>query len=230
MSRGAIMAAVLGAAVLGGVGLMLVAPDTGPDIEEMQKKGDRKARRAAKAPRAEAPAAAGPEAAAKRGPRGERRRDLPPGLRRSGPASEVRLQALRERRELQDDPSGEKRAEQREQRLVDQTARARSAAEALGLDAETTAQVLDLHEGSFSEISEIMASVDRGEMSWEEAKPAMRDVREDQAEQMRGLLGDQGYDEFVARAAPTRAQVGANLGRLGGGLRPPTRMAPPAGP
>ncbi len=221
MSRGPVIAAAVGAALLGAIGVFLVLPDTGPDLEQMGAEHDKKGRKARRAERARPEAPEAPARVQARGDKAERpnRAELRRRLQAS-PKVAARVEQLRELRALEGEEKAGARGGMRAERLESNEQRVRKAAESVGWDEGTTAQVIEMVEASHAEVSDIMAAVDLGDKTWEEARPEMREVREAQANELREMLGDDGYRAFTDAMAPSFSQA---RGRQGVGPRPAIR-------
>jgi hypothetical protein len=224
MSRTTVIAAAVGAALLAGAGALLVLPDTGPDLEEVASKP--KARKKAKAERragkakgpevAAAPKAKSPDRLARRRVEARRRLAL------SRPEGKAHIEQIRELRTLEGDERVEKREGMRADKLASNEERVRKAGEKMGWDEDTHAEVLEVVTVAHDDITAVMAQVDRGELTWEEARPAMHEAREEQAMALREVLGDAGYRDFTEAMAPNvsaRSRLGP--GMRGGPLRGP---------
>jgi len=237
MNRTAVVISAVFAAALGAAAVLLVLPDTGPDIDvqhERARPAKKKKKREAKShPDLQARIEQAHRPRADKEPK--RRREALRGRLENNPRAKKRLDQIRDLRSVDGEERAEKREELRSGRFARTEERLRGVGERLAWDDATTDEVVDLMRTSHDEVSAIMESVDRGEQSWEEARPAMRDAREAQADAIRDVLGDEGYDEFTGamnarslRAGPSvRARVdGQRPGKLGGRVGPGKRLVP----
>jgi len=208
MPRNAVIISAVFAAALGAAAVLLVLPDTGPEIVEPAARKHAKKR----APQARAEARKGkrlearPEGRKKKGDKGlraaarsEKGKVKRPGARKPlSPKLRDRIAQVRELRAADGDERVEMRGELRNERFERTEERMVDVADRLGWEEGTTAQVIDIMRTSHDDVSQIMEQVDRGESTWEEARPAMREAREAQAESIRQTLGDEGYEQFTA--------------------------------
>jgi len=235
MSRTTVIVSAVFAAALGAAGMLLFLPGTGtgPEIDESPP-ADVRAKKAKK-PRLRAEARKAPPrprlaaraSQTERDPRARREH-----LRRrleAGPQGRRRLEEVRELRSLEGDDRAAKRDELRASRFERTEARINDIAETLAWDEPTTAEVIDRMREGHDGITAIMESVDRGEKTWNEARAEMRDARAEQADAVREILGDDGYDEFAGtmaarsmreRMPSPEAVPGAQLRARRGGLPP----------
>lgn len=98
---------------------------------------------------------------------------------------------------LEGEERAQARTEFRDERLLDANDRLDAHAEKAGWDPETTETIRELLIDTADHVTTTLASVDQGSAEWEKVKAELRDYRLQQADTVRGLLGDAGFEAFV---------------------------------
>ena len=99
--------------------------------------------------------------------------------------------------QLPPDDRAEARQEFREERIQDINDRLDGFAEEAGWSEEEADDVRVVLVETADHITSRLAAVDRGELSWDEARRELRDYRLKQAGEVRSMLGDEEFAPFV---------------------------------
>jgi hypothetical protein len=174
MKRLALVAAVIGAAGVFTAGVWLVWPAERPEVAVLERpEGRTKQARTARH--------------VKKVPAAPRRRPEP---RERPPVKEKDPQ-------LPPDDRAEARQEFREERIQDLNDRLDAFADEAGWNEDDTDDVRVVLVETADHITNRLAAVDRGELTWDEARRELREYRLQQAGTVRELLGDEEFGPFV---------------------------------
>jgi hypothetical protein len=98
------------------------------------------------------------------------------------------------------------RVETRDELVAGLLDRVERHAQTAGWSDEVVGRVEDTILDVTADIGERLHSVDVGEAKWEDVKREVRQLRLDQAQTLRGLLGDEAFEDFVGAVALERFQ------------------------